>query len=119
MTYLDRGYAKQVSQKNLVVPDAFSVDRRNCETAVAAAKTHSSAQSNAPTNLATSQLLDFMNLLFGFTADESVAIVGAHTLGRALPEDSGFQGQNGWTNNVFALDKWLVGLCTAQAVFAY
>ena len=44
----------------------------------------------------TQQLLDFFNAEFGFTDRDTVAIIGAHTLGRALPQNSGYNGQAGW-----------------------
>ena len=44
-----------------------------------------------------------MNDHFGFDADETVALMGAHTIGRALPENSGYEGQNGWVTDMFTL----------------
>jgi hypothetical protein len=93
-----------------------SVDRTARQWQHAAAQTHLFAQPMVQTNaaifpsndLTTHQLLDFMNEHFGFNADETVAILGAHTIdGRALPQNSGFQGQNGWSNNVFSLGRCL------------
>jgi hypothetical protein len=40
---------------------------------------------------------------FGFTATEAVAILGAHTLGRANPANSGFQGP--WVRRDNTLDN--------------
>ena len=40
-----------------------------------------------------SQTLNFFVLEFGFNADETVALLGAHTLGRAHAKDSGYEGK--------------------------
>jgi Peroxidase len=50
-------------------------------------------------------MLDFMDQHFGFNMDETVALMGAHTLGKALPENSGYEGQNGWVTDMFTLGK--------------
>jgi hypothetical protein len=36
---------------------------------------------------------------FNFNSDQTVALMGAHTIGRALPENSGYEGQFGWVFN--------------------
>jgi hypothetical protein len=108
--------AADVSQNNLVFTDEFSIGRQNCETVGTCGSTDPLVCATSgpdqfgdfPSNdLTTHQLLDFMDEHFGFNADETVAIMGAHTIGRALPQNSGIQGQNGWSNNVFSLGKSL------------
>ena len=53
----------------------------------------------------TEDVLDFFNDEFGFTDDETVALMGVHTLGRALRQNSGFDGPAGWVNNENRLDN--------------
>ena len=51
-------------------------------------------------HLDTHQLLDFFNTEFGFVEPwETVAIMGAHTIGVLARENSGFDGPNGWLGN--------------------
>ena len=40
---------------------------------------------------------------FGYNADQTVAIMGAHSIGRTLPNNSGFQGA--WDNTNRVLGK--------------
>jgi hypothetical protein len=53
----------------------------------------------------TSGLLHFFSSEFGFNARETVAIMGAHSIGTLSQENSGFHGPNGWTNNNNILDN--------------
>ena len=57
--------------------------------------------------------MDFFADEFGFTDDETVAIMGAHSIGQASLENSGFDGPIGWdrTNDVLDVDYYdrLVG----------
>lgn len=53
----------------------------------------------------TSGLLHFFSSEFGFSARETVAIMGAHSIGTLSQENSGFHGPNGWTNNNNILDN--------------
>ena len=54
---------------------------------------------------------------FGFTANEAVAILGAHTLGRATPSNSGFQGP--WVPRDNTLDNaYYVDMNNAAAGWA-
>merc|ERR1719499_1805980 len=46
---------------------------------------------------------EYMNTHFGFTPRETVAIMGAHNIGRALPGNSGFDGF--WVPNPLTLDN--------------
>jgi Peroxidase len=82
--------------------------------------------------LTSSQLVDFFATNFGFSADETVAIMGAHTLyvvqlrvlgvglfyadafasyslcccsGRAVPQNSGFNGNAGWGPDLITLNN--------------
>lgn len=50
-------------------------------------------------DMTTSELLHWFSSHFQFSAKETTAIMGAHTIGTARPENSGFQGENGWVNN--------------------
>jgi hypothetical protein len=50
-------------------------------------------------DLTTHGLLTFFSSNFGFTPDETVAIMGAHSIGTAKRSNSGFDGENGWVFN--------------------
>lgn len=50
-------------------------------------------------DLTTHGLLTFFSDEFGFSPQETTAIMGAHTLGTASRGNSGFDGQSGWVNN--------------------
>jgi hypothetical protein len=106
--------ATDVSQNNLVFSDAFVPGRLNCETVGTCrlrptsrcAREGPDTAADFPTTiLTTHELIAFMNEHFGFNVDETVALMGAHTLGKALPENSGYQGQNGWVTDMFTLGK--------------
>ena len=56
-------------------------------------------------DLDTEDVLDFFNDNFDFTDDETVALMGAHSIGRALRANSGFDGSAGWVNNENTLDN--------------
>ena len=47
----------------------------------------------------TAQLLDYFQTNFGFSSRETVAIMGAHTLGVATKSQSGFDGPDGWVGS--------------------
>lgn len=104
--------AADVSQSDLVFTEGFRVGRKNCETVGTCSSSDPSfCAANGPdtvedfpsTSFTTHQLLDYFRVHFGFNADETVAIMGAHTMGRALVENSGFRGDNGWVTNIFSL----------------
>ena len=107
--------AADVSQNNLIFSDTFKVGRENCETVGTCINDENSCATNGPdqtsdhpsNDLTTHQLIAFMNAHFGFDARETVALMGVHTLGRALPENSGFEGGSGWVVNNTHLGKFL------------
>jgi hypothetical protein len=106
--------AADVSQNQLVFSDAFVPGRQTCEAVGTCrlnppsrcAREGPDTHADFPTTiLTTHELLDFMDQHFGFNMDETVALMGAHTLGKALPENSGYEGQNGWVTDMFTLGK--------------
>jgi len=50
-------------------------------------------------HLDTTQLLHFFREVFGFTPRQTVVIMGAHTIGFAKREHSGFHGPKGWVRD--------------------
>mmetsp|Transcript_30388 Transcript_30388/g.45995 ORF Transcript_30388/g.45995 Transcript_30388/m.45995 type:complete len:511 (-) Transcript_30388:384-1916(-) len=50
-------------------------------------------------DLTTSELLHWFSLRFDFNSRETTAIMGAHSIGGAHRENSGFDGEHGWVNN--------------------
>lgn len=104
----------EMSQKEILFTDSFVVGRKNCETVGTCKSTDPSmCATNGPdvetdfpeSDISTHELLAFMLDHFGFNADETVAIMGAHSIGRALPENSGYNGQEGWDNDHLKLGK--------------
>jgi hypothetical protein len=98
----------EVSQNEIVFTDNFLVGRKNCEVVgTCSSKDPIFCATNGPdteadfpeSDITTHELLAFMLDHFGFNADETVAIMGAHSIGRALPENSGYLGQEGWDND--------------------
>jgi hypothetical protein len=98
--------AAERSQTSIIFTDDFRVGRKNCETIGTCSSTDPVfCASNGPdqasdfpsSDLTTHGLLTFMSDHFGFNADQTVAIMGAHSIGRALPNNSGFQGS--WDNS--------------------
>merc|ERR1712150_30078 len=53
----------------------------------------------------TEDVLDFFDDEFGFTDQETVALLGAHTIGAASRTNSGFDGPRGWVDNNEVLDN--------------
>jgi len=54
----------------------------------------------------TAELLDYFAETFpGFTTRDTVALIGAHTLGVATKENSGYDGPDGWVINKSRLDN--------------
>jgi hypothetical protein len=58
-----------------------------------------------PADITTAGLFHFFNEQFGFSDKETVALMGAHTLGSLSRENSGFDGANGWVRNNRILDN--------------
>jgi len=58
-----------------------------------------------PPDLSTHQLLEFFSTNFGLSTRETVALMGAHTLGELSRMNSGFDGPRGWNNNRRSLDN--------------
>ena len=54
-------------------------------------------------NLNTAEVLHFFSAEFGFGAEETVALMGAHTIGEAIVDNSGFDGQ--WVGDNERLDN--------------
>ena len=107
--------AADVSQSNLVFTGNFKVGRKNCETVGTCSSSDPNfCAENGPdvvedfpsSSFTTHELLDYFDEHFGFNADETVAIMGAHTMGRALVDNSGFLGENGWVTNIFSLGEY-------------
>lgn len=72
-------------------------------------------------DLNTHELLDYFQTNFNFDTRDTVAIMGAHTLGELARENSGFDGPVGWTaNNQFLTNNYygeLVGGTSATDEF--
>mmetsp|Transcript_37550 Transcript_37550/g.106037 ORF Transcript_37550/g.106037 Transcript_37550/m.106037 type:complete len:403 (+) Transcript_37550:107-1315(+) len=60
-------------------------------------------------NLDTQDVLDYFKAVFGHTPEETVAIMGAHTLGYAARNQSGFDGAGGWDSHPLILDNKYYG----------
>jgi Peroxidase len=106
--------AADLSQNKTVFSDSFVPGRKNCETVGTCRRQPSNVCSREgpdrpadfPTTIFTThELIDFMFERFGFDVNETIALMGAHTLGRALPGNSGYEGQNGWVTDRFELGK--------------
>jgi len=100
------------------------VGRKGCEdlndvclnedgVSVACDKTHGPHRVLPGASLTTSEIVNYFDQEFGYTAQETVAIMGAHTIGTASRDNSGFQGEDGWVPNKLQLNNnyydWLVG----------
>lgn len=60
-------------------------------------------------DITTHDLFTFFNDEFGFTNRQTVAIMGAHTIGQLNRDNSGFDGPNGWllNNDIFDNEYYL------------
>jgi hypothetical protein len=58
-----------------------------------------------PADVTTADLFHFFSQDFGFDEKETVALMGAHTLGGLSAENSGFNGVNGWVRDNTVLDN--------------
>jgi len=86
------------------------VGRPSCDDAPNRGPDHASFSSH----FATRELLDFMADQFDFTARDTVAIMGAHSLGRAVSENSGFDGRAGWDADLRGLDNGYYDILLTQ-----
>ena len=57
----------------------------------------------------TAELLHFFSTEFGFDERQTVAIMGAHSIGTLSQQNSGFNGPDGWTGNNRRLDNRYYG----------
>ena len=55
--------------------------------------------------MATVGVMEYFKHVFDMTANETVAIMGAHTLGFASRNQSGFDGPGGWDSHPLVLDN--------------
>lgn len=60
-------------------------------------------------DLNTSELLHFFSSNFGFNAQQTVALMGAHSIGTLSQENSGFTGPNGWDQDNRSLNNRYYG----------
>lgn len=89
------------------------IGRTNCEDACVDGddSCDSYAQDSGPhrdlpsPNLDTHELIAYFRDAFDFDERDTVAIMGAHTLGTLARENSGFNGTNGWVGRVRDLDN--------------
>jgi hypothetical protein len=109
--------AAEVSQSNILFTDSFKVGRKNCETVGTCDASSQDCTIDGPdqetdfpsSDYTTHQLLKFMDSHFGFDSDQTVAIMGAHTLGFAFPHNSGYEGKYGWVSNAQLLGESKIG----------
>jgi hypothetical protein len=113
--------AADESQDKIKFSDEFVAGRKTCESVgtcnlrpiTRCSKEGPDTFADFPTTIMTThELLDFMNEHFGFNMDETVALMGAHTLGKALPINSGYKGENGWVTDIFTLGKAILVFTT-------
>ena len=82
--------------KTLLFTDNFRTGRENCEIACTGCSSRRGPETFIDflgPDATTHELIEFMRLKFGYTMDDTVAVMGAHTLGKALPDNAGFDGQ--------------------------
>ena len=100
------------SQNNIDFVTGFRTGRQNCETVGTCSSSDpvfcsehgpDTIEDFPSTAFTTHELVSYFSEHFGYGADETVAIMGAHTIGRAMRENSGFHGENGWVVNRFEL----------------
>ena len=66
-------------------------------------------------NIDTEDVLDFFTDNFGFSDQQTVALMGAHTVGVASRSNSGFNGPAGWTTHNNVLDNGYYKQITASS----
>lgn len=105
--------AVEDAQTTLVFTDEFKVGRKTCETtnncntsdkSLCARFGNEIGDAFPIPSLTTHELMNFMQNRFGYSADDTVAIMGAHTLGKATPTHVGFNGQ--WVVKNTVLGTW-------------
>lgn len=103
--------AEEAQRRDDHIPMPFEwVGRTDCSSATG--KT-GPAQNLPPVDLTTHELMKFFLDNFGLSTRETVALMGAHTIGQLRQQNSGFIGPDGWTAGNGRLDngyyKGLVG----------
>jgi hypothetical protein len=108
--------AADLLQNEIMFSDGFQIGRINCENVgtcsrnddpIFCSRNGPDREDDYPSALfVTHELLDFFDEHFGFNADQTVAIMGAHTLGVARPDDSGYEGLGGWVPDIFLLGEF-------------
>lgn len=78
--------------------------RKNCDCTGCSFNNGPPAEFPSP-DLTTRQLLQYFRNEFGFSTQQTVAIMGAHTLGEASRRNSGFDGRSGWVDRKLDLDN--------------
>jgi hypothetical protein len=91
------------------------IGRRNCEDQGECLDAHSTVRACSPDlgphrelpppHMTTADLFHFFSQDFGFDERETVALMGAHTLGGLSADNSGFNGVNGWVRDNTVLDN--------------
>jgi hypothetical protein len=92
------------------------IGRKNCETAQTTCfdANNNARECNATlgphvelpsSHITSEELYHFFSEEFGFDIQETVAIMGAHTLGTLTREHTGFDGPNGWVRDHLLLDN--------------
>ena len=95
-----------VFQPPLVFTDDFRTGRTNCEAVSSSfnSKFGPEGAGDFPgPDFTTHELINFMAERFGYSMDDTVAVMGAHTLGQASLDHAGFSGQ--WVNANLVLGK--------------
>jgi hypothetical protein len=101
--------ASEVSQNDISFPMEY-IGRVDCEKAHDICYKENESEQPCQENrgprrplpgpdMTTSQLLHWFATTFNFSAKETTAIMGAHSIGGAHRENSGFDGAAGWVNN--------------------
>jgi hypothetical protein len=106
--------AEVMQTRDRISFDLLSVGRVNCENANTVCRNqqgqvHACSDVRGPNrhhpsvNSNSRDLFGFFNDEFGFSTKQTVAIMGAHTLGKLRRQNSGIDGPNGWllNNKVF------------------
>ena len=85
--------------------DSNDTCRRQGGEEVPCDETHGPFRPSPSPDLTTHGLLTFFDETFGFSMEETIAIMGAHTLGRLRRDNSGFDGTDGWVRREDILDN--------------